>query len=60
MNQYQNGFVISKLTINNTVTFLNGEVLSVGNTTGDVAENDIRRIQIRETILFILKRRRIV
>ena len=52
MNQYQNGFVISEINpINNTVTFLNGEVLSVGNTTGDVAENDIRRIQIRETIL---------
>lgn len=52
MNQYQNGFTISEINpINNTVTFLNGEVLSVGNSTGDVAENDIRRIQIRETIL---------
>lgn len=52
MNQYQNGFTVSEINpINNTVTFLNGEVLSVGNSTGDVAENDIRRIQIRETIL---------
>ncbi|MGD9909453.1 MAG: type III restriction-modification system endonuclease [Candidatus Izemoplasmatales bacterium] len=52
MNQYQNGFTVSEINpINNTVTFLNGDVLSVGNSTGDVAENDIRRIQIRETIL---------
>jgi len=52
MNQYKDGFTISEINpINNTVTFLNGEVLSVGNSTGDVAENDIRRIQIRETIL---------
>jgi type III restriction enzyme len=52
MNQYQNGFTVSEINpINNSVTFLNGEVLSVGNTTGDVAEIDIRRIQIRETIL---------
>lgn len=52
MNQYKDGFTISDINpINNTVTFLNGEVLSVGNSTGDVAENDIRRIQIRETIL---------
>ncbi len=52
MNQYQNGFTINEINpINNTVTFTNGDVLSVGNSTGDVAENDIRRIQIRETIL---------
>jgi len=52
MNQYQDGFTVSDINpINNTVTFLNGDVLSVGNSTGDVAENDIRRIQIRETIL---------
>jgi type III restriction enzyme len=52
MNQYKDGFTVSEINpINNTVTFLNGDVLAVGNSTGDVAENDIRRIQIRETIL---------
>ena len=52
MNQYMDGFTVSDINpINNTVTFINGDVLSVGNSTGDVAENDIRRIQIRETIL---------
>ena len=52
MNQYQNGFTISNIDpINDSVTFLNGDILRVGDSTGDVAENDIRRIQIRETIL---------
>ena len=52
MNQYKDGFVISEINpITSTVTFINGDVLSVGNSTGDVSENDIRRIQIRETII---------
>ena len=50
MEQY-NGFVISEIDpFSNTVTFLNGEVIELGNAYGDVAETDIRRIQIRETI----------
>ena len=57
MEQYKDGFTISEINpINNTVTFLNGDVLSVGNSTGDVSENDIRRIQIRETILSHLEK----
>lgn len=52
MNQYQNGFVISEINpIYNSVTFINGETLFVGNSSGDIVEKDIRRIQIRETIL---------
>lgn len=51
MEQYRNGFVISEINpFNNTVTFINGEVLELGVAAGDVSENDIRRIQIRETI----------
>ena len=51
MEQYRNGFVISEINpFNNTVTFINGEVLELGIAAGDVSENDIRRIQIRETI----------
>ena len=50
MEQYK-GFVISEIDpFTNTVTFLNGEVIELGNAYGDVAETDIRRIQIRETI----------
>lgn len=51
MEQYKDGYVISEVNpFNNTVTFLNGEVLELGTATGDVNENDVRRIQIRETI----------
>ena len=50
MEQY-NGFVISEIDpFTNTVTFLNGQVIELGNAYGDVSEGDIRRIQIRETI----------
>ena len=50
MEQY-NGFVISEIDpFTNTVTFLNGQVIELGNAYGDVSERDIRRIQIRETI----------
>ena len=34
-----------------TVTFTNGEVIKTGEVSGDVSESDMRRIQIRETIL---------
>ena len=51
MEQYKNGFVISDINpINNTVSFINGNVLELGSAYGDVLESDIRRIQIRETI----------
>lgn len=57
MEQYKDGFTINDISpINNSVTFLNGDVLFVGNSTGDVSENDIRRIQIRETILSHLEK----
>ena len=52
LEQYRDGFVVKDINAaDNTVTFLNGETLSVGETTGDINERDIRRIQIRETIL---------
>ncbi len=51
MEQYK-GFVISDIDpIRNTVTFTNGEVIIAGEVVGDISENDMRRIQIRETIL---------
>ena len=36
--------------IRKTVSFVNGEVLHVGEVVGDVSERDLRRVQIRETI----------
>lgn len=52
LEQYKNGFVIKEINpVNNTITFLNGEVLSVGEVSGNRNEKDMRRIQIRETIL---------
>lgn len=51
MEQYKNGFVINEIDpFNNTVTFINGEVLELGKAAGEVSEMDVRRIQIRETI----------
>ena len=52
MEQYKDGYVISEIDpTRGTVTLLNSDVLSTGNVVGDVSENDMRRIQIRETIL---------
>lgn len=51
MEQYK-GYLISDIDpIRGTVTFTNGEVLHTGEITGDISERDMRRIQIRETIL---------
>ena len=51
MEQYK-GYVISDIDpIRGTVTFTNGVVLSRGEVIGDVSEKDMRRIQIRETII---------
>lgn len=52
LEQYKNGYVVKEINpLNNTVTFLNGQMLSVGEVRGDISERDMRRIQIRETIL---------
>ncbi len=51
MEQYKNGYTISDINpFTNTITFLNGEVIHVGEVVGDISDKDIRRIQIRETI----------
>lgn len=49
--QYK-GYTISEIDpLRGTVTFTNGEVIKAGDVVGDVSEKDMRRIQIRETIL---------
>ena len=51
MGQYK-GYTISEIDpLRGTVTFTNGVVIKAGDVVGDVSEKDIRRIQIRETIL---------
>ena len=52
LEQYKDGYTISDINpATNTVTFLNGLQLVAGEAVGNVAEKDMRRIQIRETIL---------
>ena len=52
LEQYKNGFVIKDINpIDNTITFLNGLIIDVDEVHGDISERDMRRIQIRETIL---------
>ena len=51
MEQYK-GYTISEIDpLRATVTFTNGEVIKTGEVVGDVSEEAMRRIQIRETIL---------
>jgi type III restriction enzyme len=50
LDQYK-GFVVSDINANdNTLSFTNGLVLQAGDSTGDVNETALRRIQIREAI----------
>lgn len=52
MEQYKEGFVIKEIDpIGASVTFTNGITIQRGDIVGDVSESDLRRIQIRETIL---------
>ncbi len=51
MEQYK-GYRISEIDpFSSTVTFTNGEVICRGDVVGDISEKDMRRIQIRETII---------
>lgn len=51
MEQYK-GYSISEIDpIAGKVTFTNGETISKGDVVGDISEKDIRRVQIRETII---------
>ena len=51
MEQYK-GYTITEIDpIHGTVTFTNGVVIQGGDIVGDISEKDMRRIQIRETIL---------
>ncbi len=52
LEQYRHGFSIAEIDpVNATVTFINGDVIHKGDVVGDVSEADMRRVQIRETII---------
>lgn len=51
MEQYKKDYFISSIDpLGNSITLGNGTILYAGDAVGDVSEEDIRRIQIRETI----------
>ena len=59
MEEYKQGFVVSKIDgRDDSVAFLNGLKLYAGDVMGKVSEEQLRRIQIRETILSHLQRER--
>ena len=56
LEEYQ-GYTISEIDpISASVTFTNGEVITRGDVVGDISEKDMRRIQIRETIISHFKK----
>ncbi len=60
LNQYK-GFIVKEINgLTNTVAFTNGIELSVGQATGHVDEEHVRRIQIRETIKSHIEKERIM
>ena len=59
LDEYQNGFVVKFIDgRDNSVEFLNGIKLYAGDVIGKVSEDQLRRIQIRETILSHIERER--
>lgn len=59
MEEYKQGFVVSKIDgRDDSVEFINGIKLYAGDVIGKVSEDQLRRIQIRETILSHLQRER--
>ena len=59
MEEYKQGFVVSRLDgRDDSVEFINGIKIYAGDVIGKVSEDQLRRIQIRETILSHIQRER--
>ena len=59
LDEYRNGFVVKFIDgRDNSVEFLNGIKIFAGDVIGTVSEEQLRRIQIRETILSHIERER--
>lgn len=57
LEEYRAGYTVERINANtNTVELANGIVLHPGQAVGDVSEDQLRRIQIRETILSHIER----
>ena len=59
LEQYKNGYVVAKIDGRDySVEFINGKKLFAGDVIGQISDDQLRRIQIRETILSHLERER--
>lgn len=59
MEEYKQGFIVSRIDgRDDSIEFINGIKLYVGDVIGKVSEDQLRRIQIRETILSHIQRER--
>ena len=59
LDEYKNGFVVKSIDgRDDSIEFLNGVKLYAGEVVGKVSEEQLRRIQIRETILSHIERER--
>ena len=59
LQEYKHGFIISKIDgRDSSVEFLNGIKIYAGDVIGSVSEDQLRRIQIRETIISHIQRER--
>ena len=59
MEEYKNNFVVSRIDgRDDSVEFLNGIKIYAGDVVGKVSEDQLRRIQIRETIISHIERER--
>ena len=59
LDEYKNGFVVKFIDgRDNSVEFLNGVKIYAGDIIGKISEDQLRRIQIRETILSHIERER--
>ncbi len=59
LNEYKNGFVVKSIDgRDDSVEFINGIKIYAGDVIGKVTEEQLRRIQIRETILSHIQRER--
>ena len=60
LEQYK-GYIVSEINAKtNTVSFTNGIELSVGQVSGNISEEHVRRIQIRETVLSHIEKERVL
>ena len=59
LEEYKKGYLVTDINgIDNTITFENGKKLFVGEVVGTINDEQIRRIQIRETILSHIEKER--